>query len=123
VARYENRVVVVRGKLAPPATLRSGAVFELRILNDSDGAVPGVSFLTSHDIVTGLDDLPPNERSYSVRLTLRVGNKGGDGKTPVRVTRIDLIGRDDRLVRKTPPPHGGGAPFARLAKKPDKHRN
>jgi S1-C subfamily serine protease len=96
-----GKVIVVRGRvLSPPA--RRGETPEL-IVAGPDGTRPAkLRFLTSREIAPHFDDVEREHQPMPARLTCVVGTRGSDGVIPVRVARVDFIGRGDQVVRSIP---------------------
>jgi S1-C subfamily serine protease len=96
-----GKVIVVRGRvLAPPA--RRGENPELLVASP-DGARPAkMRFLTSRELAAHFDDVEGEHQPMPARLTCVVGTRGADGVIPVRIARVDFIGRGDHVVRSIP---------------------
>jgi hypothetical protein len=96
-----GKVIVVRGRvLAPP--VRRGATPEL-LVTGLDGARPSkLRFMTSGELAPHFDDVEVEHRPMPARLTCVVGTRGADGIIPVRVARVDFIGRRDQVARSIP---------------------
>jgi predicted Zn finger-like uncharacterized protein len=120
LAKYSGQVVVVRGKLSP-GSLRRGAVYQLQIADDAGNESPGLLFLADRDLVTQINELPAQERALDVRMTLRVGQAARDGATPARITRIDFIGRGNRLVQSIPSSKEPDDKLVALNRAPEKY--
>jgi hypothetical protein len=105
-----GQVVVVRGRILTPPSSRAD-VQELGVA-DSDGKRPqNFRFFTTREIATQFDELETEDESKPVRVTCVVGVRGSDGVVPVRVARVDFLGRANRVVRSIP----GGDPTDPLA--------
>jgi hypothetical protein len=105
LSSHAGRVVAARGRLFSGAAVRRGAVFELQVTGDgpNEGRPDELIFVADREVATQLAELPTLQQALPARLTLRVGKPGSAaGRTPVRVTRIDLIGRNDRVVLSIP---------------------
>ena len=120
LATFAGQVVVVRGRLFSGAAVRRGAVFELQVTGDADGEgrPDKLTFVADRDVATQLAELPSLEQALPARLTLRVGKPGAGGDTPARVTRIDFIGRNNRLVKSIPAADPTADPLTALNRAP-----
>jgi S1-C subfamily serine protease len=96
-----GKVVVVRGRvLGPPA--RRGTTPELPIAAP-DGTRPAkMRFMTSPELAAHFDDVEAEHQPMPARLTCVVGARGTDGIIPVRVARVDFIGRGNQVARSIP---------------------
>lgn len=96
-----GQVVVVKGRIAAPPITRD-AVQELIIVG-LDGRRPDkMRFLVDRHAATQFDEVVPEDQPKPVRLVCVVGQRGADGILPVRVARLDFIGRADRVTRTIP---------------------
>lgn len=96
-----GQTVVVKGRIAaPPNTL--AAVQELVIVSPDGRRPDRVRFLVDAAVATQFDEVMPEDRPLPVRLVCLVGRRGADGFVPVRVARLDFIGRADWVVRTIP---------------------
>ncbi|HEX4606787.1 MAG TPA: serine protease, partial [Urbifossiella sp.] len=96
-----GKVVVVKGRVvAPPATRE--AVQDLVIYGDDGNRPDRMRFLVDRAAASQFDEVIPEDRPLPVRLVCLVGQRGADGVVPVRVARLDFIGRGDRVVRTIP---------------------
>jgi predicted Zn finger-like uncharacterized protein len=119
LATHSGQVVAVRGKLSP-GSIQKGAIFELQVSDESNTPANGLIFLTDREITTELNELPQTETVPDARLTLRVGKKGTNGTTPVRITRIDFIGQGNRLVKTIPSSEEPADKLIAMNRKPEK---
>ncbi len=96
-----GQVVVVRGRIVTPPASRAD-VQEL-VVADSDGKRPqNFRFFTTRELATQFDELETEDESKPVRVTCVVGVRGSDGVVPVRVARVDFLGRANRVVKSIP---------------------
>jgi S1-C subfamily serine protease len=99
--KYAGQTVVVRGKMLPtPAGLWE--FFELNVYNENDSQPGNLMFLTGKEVAGQLDELPPLPIALPVQLTGRVGNRASNGRTLVRVTRIDIMGKGNKIALTFP---------------------
>ena len=117
--KYADQVIVVRGFVVPVATPK-WSVFEIEPVNDNLARPLNLQFFTTGEIVSDLRALPITDQILSARLTCRVGKKGADGLVPVRVTRVDFVGRHNRVLFTVPAPEGSAEPLIALNKAPEK---
>jgi S1-C subfamily serine protease len=118
--RYEGKTVVVRGQLLPGVAGR-GEVYALQVANENGARPMNLEFLTTREIKAQLGELPSLEQMLPVRLTCRVGKKDPDGVARVRVTRIDFLGRGNRIIRTIPSKDGADDPLVALHRSPEMH--
>ncbi len=100
LSRYQGQDVAVRGTM----DLSSSALWNLNEVNvwtEDNDPTGGLVFLGDAKLVAAFPETPFPDR-VPVRLTLRVGKTGANSRTHIRVARVDLIGRDDRVVRSMP---------------------
>jgi S1-C subfamily serine protease len=116
--RFEGKTVAVRGQLNPGVVGR-GEVYHLQVANENGAKPMNLEFLTTREIKTQLGELPAEEQMLPVRLTCRVGKKDPDGVTRVRVTRIDFLGRGNRILRSIPSRDGADDPLVALHRSPE----
>ncbi|MBA4191413.1 MAG: hypothetical protein C0467_25820 [Planctomycetaceae bacterium] len=119
LAKYAGQVVAVRGKMVP-GTPRRGAVYEVTISDDADTRPANLTFLADREVATQLNELPPEDQSLPVRLTLRVGKAAADGTTAARVTQVDFIGRGNRVINTVPSTEATDDPLVALNRAPEK---
>lgn len=85
---------------APPVT--RDPVQDLVIVG-LDGRRPDrMRFLVDRPTAAEFDEVVPEHQPMPVRLACVVGRRGADGVVPVRVARLDFLGRADRVVRTIP---------------------
>jgi hypothetical protein len=101
-------------------SIQRGAIFEIQVADESNTPQNGLIFLTDREITTELNELDQKDAASEARFTVRVGKKGANGATPLKVTRIDLIGPNDRLVRTIPSSEEAADKLITLNRKPEK---
>jgi hypothetical protein len=116
--RYADKTVVVGGYLFP-GVIGRGEVYYLQVANENNVKPMNLEFLTTRAIKTQLGELPASEQFLPVHLTCLVGKRDPDGVSRVRVTRIDFIGRDNRLVKTIPSTDGADDPLVALHRSPE----
>ena len=98
--KYAGQTVVARGKMMPaPSPMFD--VFELTVLNETDGQARNLQFLTSKDIADQLNELPTLPIALPVHLECKVG-KAANGRTLVRVSRIGILGKGNKPALTIP---------------------
>ncbi len=96
-----GQVLVVKARVAAPPATRD-PVQDLIIVG-SDGKRPDrMRFLVDRAAAAEFDEVVPEHQIMPVRLVCVVGKRGADGVVPVRVARLDFLGRADRVVRTIP---------------------
>jgi S1-C subfamily serine protease len=98
-----GKVVVVKARVAAPPN-NWDAVQDLIVVG-LDGRRPDrMKFLVDRAAAAEFDEVVPEHQPMPVRLVCAVGRRGADGVVPVRVARLDFIGRGDAVVRTIPGP-------------------
>ena len=96
-----GQVLVVKARVAAPPVTRD-PVQDLIIVG-GDGKRPDrMRFLVDRATAAEFDEVVPEHQVMPVRLVCVVGKRGADGMVPVRVARLDFLGRADRVVRTIP---------------------
>jgi hypothetical protein len=120
VERYAGQVAVVRGRMVP-GTPHRGAAYEMFVTNDMNTRQDGLLFLADRELATQFNELETERQSLPARITVRVGKRGTDGTTPVRITHIDFIGAGSRITRSIPSAEESDDPLVMLNRKPEKY--
>lgn len=116
-----GRVVVVRARVAAPPITRD--LIQDLIITDVDGkkAPDRMKFLVSREMAAQFDEVEREHQPMPVRLVCLMGQRGVDGILPVRISRVDFISRQKRIVRTIPAaPIGGLEDLARLNRDPQR---
>ncbi|MBX9626328.1 MAG: trypsin-like peptidase domain-containing protein [Gemmataceae bacterium] len=100
-ASLAGQTVVVRGKIVKPPTSR-GPVQEVELCDLAGKRPAGVRFVCDRETATQFDEVEDEHQGHDVRLTCLVGGKGSDGRTVVRVARVDFLDDNDRPVKSIP---------------------
>jgi predicted Zn finger-like uncharacterized protein len=105
--KYTGQMVVVRGKMLPKMT-GVWDVFELTVSNENNIAPANLLFLVGGEVANQLKHLPDIPINLPVQLTCQVGKAAPNGKTLIRVTRIDFMTKGNKVTLtipsdKTPP--------------------
>jgi hypothetical protein len=77
-------------------------------------------FLVNREAATQFDEVEIDHQPLPVRLVCLVGQRGTDGILPVRVARLDFIGRGNRIVRTIPSRAAADDDLAALNRDPGK---
>src|SRR5262249_25970017 len=99
--KYAGQTVAVRGKMLPSPT-PIWDVFELNVVNDNDAAPINLQFLTGQEVASQLKELPDVPVHLPVQLICQVGKGVPGGKTLLRVTRVDLLGKGNKVALTIP---------------------
>jgi S1-C subfamily serine protease len=119
--KFTGQTVVVRGKMIPSPT-PVWDVFELNVVNDNDAAPINLQFLTGQEVASQLKELPNVPVHLPVQLTCQVGKGVPGGKTLLRVTRVDLLGKGNKVALTIPSDTLEKAdPLIALNRYPDKY--
>lgn len=96
-----GRTLVVKARImAPPITREP---IQDLIIADVTGQLPDrMKFLVSRELATQFDEVEREQQPMPVRLACLVGQRLSNGTLPVRVLRVDFIGRGNRIVRTIP---------------------
>jgi S1-C subfamily serine protease len=104
-SRYHGQTIALRGTM----DMSHGKVWNMDevVVHTETGGFPtgALLFLADQKVINEFPDARYLQ-AVPVRLTVRVGKPLPDNRTPVRIARIDLIGRGDRIVSSLPAAEG-----------------
>lgn len=97
----EGQTIVVKARIAAPPMTRDPV--QDVIVVSPEGRLPDkMRFVVDRDTATQFDEVVPEDQPRPVRLVCVVGKRWGNGILPVRVARLDFLGRGDRVTRTIP---------------------
>jgi S1-C subfamily serine protease len=127
-----DKEVVVRGRVAAQAAPYKPGVFELDLMLDGPRPEKAINLmgLVGPELADQVKDMPEATSSVvyylklTTRVTIRVGRKGSapDGRTPVRVIRLEYVTRDGRALITVPSDEVATKfPLIGMNREPDKY--
>jgi hypothetical protein len=117
--RFEGKIVVVRGQISLTVVNR-GQIRELQVTNETNAKPLNLYFVTTRELADQLSEAPPIDITLPARLTCRVGKKDANGVAAIRVTRVDFLGRGNRVVKTLPSDEGASDPLIALNRHPER---